>query len=80
MNMETIKAIVSMAVVVLVQVSAFFGVAMEEETMTQAIFALVGLVSAIVAAWRNHNFTKAAQVGQKVTDAIKAGEHFAVEV
>lgn len=45
----------------------------DESQLTEIITYIVGGAATLYAAWKNHNFTRAAKEGQRVTDAIKAG-------
>lgn len=73
MNRETIKATVSAAVVIVVNVAAMWGISIDADVWTSGICAVVALAANIYAIWHNHNFTAASQEGQQLTDAIKHG-------
>ena len=74
MNKETIKATVSAAVVIIVNVAALWGISIDADVWTDGICAVIALAANVWAIWHNHNFTIAAQQGQMLTDAIKAGD------
>ena len=72
---ERIKAIISAAVVIIVNVAALCGFDLGDGMNLQnALFAIAALISWIWAIWKNHNFTFAAGQGQRVVDAIKSVE------
>lgn len=71
MNVQTIKAAVSAIVVVAVSVFSAFGIDIDGDALTNVICAVLLVASTIYGVWRNHNFTKAAQEGQKLVDEIK---------
>ena len=71
---ERTRAIISSAVVLAANILAMYGVSVDTEVWVNGICAAVMLVSTCWALWKNHNFTDAAIEGQKVTDAIKAGD------
>lgn len=77
---ERIKAIISAAVVIIVNVAALCGFDLGDGMNLQnALLAIAALVSWIWAIWKNHNFTDAAAEGQKVVDAIKTIEQLTGE-
>lgn len=80
MNKETIKATVSAAVVIIVNVAALWGISIDADVWTNGICAVIALAANIWAIWHNHNFTSAAQQGQQLTDAIKAGAEVEYEI
>ena len=71
---ETVKATVSALAVVIVNCAALFGVTLDVELWEKLLMAVAFIASTFWGIWHNHNFTAAAQEGQKVTDRIKAGE------
>ena len=71
MNKETVKATVSAAVVIIVNVAALWGISIDADVWTNGICAVIALAANVWAIWHNHNFTAAAQKGQEVTDSIK---------
>lgn len=71
MNQETIKATVSAAVVVIANILSLWGITLDQGVVTDGICAVIMLVATVWGIWHNHNFTRAAQAGQEVTDAYK---------
>lgn len=71
---ETLKATISAIVLLCANVGLYiFGVQIDTDALT-AILSGVGIAALTAyAAWKNHNFTHAAQEGQKITDGIKDG-------
>lgn len=74
MNMETIKAVMSASVVLIVAGASLFGFDLDAGMVQNALSIVAFFVAFAWAIWKNHNFTKAAQEAQKVLDATKAGE------
>ena len=74
MNNETMKACVSALGVLIVAGAGLFGFDLDADLVQNALSALAFLAALAWGVWNNFNFTKAAQEGQKVTDAIKRGE------
>lgn len=73
---ETLKATISAAILVIANVALYvFGVQLDVDTMTQVAFSAAIAIVTIYGAWKNHNFTKAAQDGQQLTDLLKSGEN-----
>ena len=68
---ERIKAIISASAILIVNAVSFWGISLNVNELTNALFAIAMLVSTIWAIWKNHNFTYAAQQGQLVTNTIK---------
>lgn len=69
---ERIKAIISAAVVIIINVAALCGFDVGDgATLQNALLAIAALASWLWAIWKNHNFTDAAAEGQRVVDAIK---------
>lgn len=71
---ERAKAIVSAVAIIAVNVCAYFGITLDQGQLTTGLLAACGLACTVYGIWKNHNFTQAAIEGQKVTDAIKAGD------
>lgn len=71
MNMETIKAIVSALVIIIVNVGISCGIDIDGDMLTNVMCAIVLIGVTFAGIWKNHNFTKAAQKGQEVVDYIK---------
>lgn len=72
MNGQTIKAIVSTIVTVSITVLSAFGIDVDGDLLTNVLCAFVLVGATIYGCYKNHNFTKAAQEGQKLVDEIKA--------
>lgn len=73
---ETLKATISAAILVIANVALYvFGVQLDIDTMTQVAFSVAIAIVTTYGAWKNHNFTKAAQGGQQLTDLLKDGEN-----
>ena len=68
---ERTKALISAAVVIVVNFAAMYGISLDEGVLVDALCAIVDLVTMVYAIWTNHNFTFAAAQGQLVTDRIK---------
>ena len=68
---ERLKAIISAAAVLIVNALSFWGISLDINELTNALFAIAMLVSTVWAIWKNHNFTRAAQQGQLVTNQLK---------
>ena len=68
---ERTKAIISAIVVLVANIAALWGVSIDQGVWVNGLCAIVMLVSSIWAIWKNHNFTRAAQQGQLVTDKLK---------
>ena len=76
---ETLKATISAGCIVLCNIlMVCCGLFIDANTLTTLICALVTLGVTVYGCWKNHNFTNAAQMGQAVTDALKAGEEIYV--
>lgn len=69
---ERTKAIISAAVVIIVNVAAIYGISLDQGMLVNALCAIADLVAMLWAIWKNHNFTFAAAQGQMVVDKIKA--------
>lgn len=74
MNAQTIKAVVSAIVVIAVSVFSAFGIDIDGDMLTNIICAVILVGATIYGVWKNHNFTQAAQEGQKLIDEIKANK------
>ena len=80
MNTETVKAIIYAVAEIIVVLNGFL-VAMgksplpldESTVMMYGSFVAAG-IAFLVAIWKNHNFTIAAQKAQKFLNALKGGE------
>lgn len=72
MNGQTVKAFVSTIVTVAITVLSAFGIEVDGDMLTNVLCAVVLVGATIYGCYKNHNFTKAAQEGQKLVDEIKA--------
>lgn len=69
---EALKASISAIVLIVANVGLyFFGTAIDTEALTTIISGIAIAIFTAYAAWKNHNFTKAAQLGQLATDIAK---------
>jgi len=68
---ERTKAIISAAVIIMVNVAAIYGISLDQSVLMNAICAIAELAALLWAIWKNHNFTYAAAQGQLVVDRIK---------
>ena len=68
---ERTKAIISAAVVIVVNVAAIYGISLDQGMLLNALCAVADLAAMVWAIWKNHNFTYAAAQGQMVVDKIK---------
>lgn len=73
-NNETVKACVSGAVVIVVAVASACGIDIDGDMLTNVICAALLVLATGYGCWKNHNFTQAAQEGQKLIDEIKGKE------
>lgn len=77
---EALKASISAIVLIVANVGLyFFGTAIDTEMLTTILSGIAIAIFTAYAAWKNHNFTKAAQIGQIATDIAKIeakGEKF----
>lgn len=74
MNVETIKAVVSMLIVVMVSSFGALGIDVDATALENVIYAILFLGATVFGCYKNHNFTKAAQRGQELINEIKAGK------
>lgn len=83
---ERWKAIFSAIGVIIINVAALMGIDLGDgATIQNVLLGCAWIASLAWAIWKNHNFTRAASEGQKVTDAIKGikretGEQVSAEV
>ena len=68
---ERTKAIISAAVIIVVNVAAIYGISLDQGILLTALCAVADLAAMLWGIWKNHNFTYAAAQGQMVTDKIK---------
>lgn len=79
MNTETIKAVMSASVVLIVAGASLFGFDLDAGVVQNALSIVAFFVAFAWAIWKNHNFTKAAQIAQAVLKKIKAGDYEEVQ-
>lgn len=68
---ERAKAVISAVVVLVANVAALWGVSIDQGVWVNGLCAVVTLAASVWAIWKNHNFTRAAQQGQLVTNRLK---------
>lgn len=69
---EKVKAAISAAVLLAVNLLALFGVTLNLGMVQDVVFGVITIVATIYAAWKNHNFTPEAVEAQKVLDNLKS--------
>ena len=74
MNTESIKAIAAAAVVIIVAFCGALGIDLDASELQNVLSAAIFLAATAFGCWKNFNISRAAQEGQKVTNAIKRGE------
>lgn len=74
MNSQTVKALVQMIVIIVVNVAAAYGISIDADALTNVICAVILIAATAFGVWKNCNFTEAAQKGQKLIDEIKSGK------
>lgn len=72
--MNRVQSIVSAVVVLVVNLCALLGVAVDADSVTCAVSAVAVIVATAWAFWKNHNFTEAAQQAQRTLEELKGGE------
>ena len=79
-NLERIKAIISAAIIIAVNVAAIVGVDVGDgDAITNALLMAFDLVAMAWAIWKNHNFTDEAAQAQKYLDQLKVAKKEAKE-
>jgi len=68
---EKVKATISAAVLLAVNLLALFGVTLDLGLVQNVVFGAITIVATIYAAWKNHNFTPEAVEAQKLLDHLK---------
>ena len=68
---ERTKAILSAAVILVVNVVAMFGIHLDQGVLSNAVFGVAALVADIYAIWKNHNFTPEAAQAQALLNELK---------
>lgn len=70
---EQIKAFVSSVVSIVVIGAGILGIAIDPDAVSTVVYAVAILAVIIWDIWKNHNFTAAAAMVQKIIDALKQG-------
>ena len=68
---EKTKAVVSAAILLVVNVAALFGASLDLGLVQNVVFGLITIVSTLYGIWKNHNFTPEAEQAQEYLDALK---------
>lgn len=71
MNAQSIKAIVTLLIVCVVNVANVAGFALDYDLWFNVTFSVFSVVSVVYAWWKNQNITKAAQLAQEYLDDLK---------
>lgn len=69
---EQRRAVISAAIVLIVNIAAIGGVDLDGDALTNGVLAIAALVADLYAIWKNHNFTSEAVQAQKYLDGLKA--------
>lgn len=72
MNIETIKATISAAVVIIVAFLGAVGIEADAGLLSNVLHAAAFLIAVGWGVWKNHNFTAPAQDAQAFLDMLKA--------
>ena len=83
MSTELIARLVVSIIAAVNAAAAAFGfnpLNVDQQTVYAGVSFIAALLAWIWGFWKNNNFTQAAVEGQKVTDAIKAGEDVDVSI
>ena len=68
---ERTKAIVSAAILLVVNVAMLFGASLDLGLVQNVVFGAISIGTTLYAAWKNHNFTPEAAQAQSVLDGLK---------
>lgn len=71
---EKTKAVVSAAILLVVNIAALFGASLDLGMIQNVVFGLITIVSTLYAVWKNHNFTPEAAEAQAYLDDLKRKE------
>ena len=71
---EKTKAVVSAAILLVVNVAALFGASLDLGMVQNVAFGLITIVTTLYGVWKNHNFTPEAVEAQAYLDDLKRGE------
>lgn len=69
---ETLATALRALAVIVVNVAALCGVALDADMVIEVLCAVVMIVVTAYGCWKNFNFTAAARAGQQLTNLIKA--------
>lgn len=68
---ERIKAVISAAIVLLVNICALYNVALDKGLVENVVFGAITIAATLYAAWKNHNFTAEAAQAQQYLEVLK---------
>ena len=71
---EKTKAVVSAAILLVVNIAALFGASLDLGMVQNVAFGFITIVSTLYAVWKNHNFTAEAAEAQAYLDDLKRKE------
>jgi hypothetical protein len=71
---EKTKAVVSAAILLVVNIAALFGASLDLGMVQNVVFGLITIISTLYAVWKNHNFTPEAAEAQAYLDDLKRKE------
>lgn len=71
---EQQKAVISAAIILLVNVAALFGASLDADMVQKVAFGLISIAFTIYGVWKNHNFTPEAIKAQEYLDTLKDGD------
>ncbi len=70
---ERIKAIISAAIILIVNIAALCNIAVDQNMITKVLFGVADLIATVWAIWKNHNFTLEAVQAQGYLNNLKSG-------
>lgn len=68
---EQIKALVSGLVSIVIVCAGIFGITLDQDIVATIVYVVIIIAVIVWDIWKNHNFTAAAGLAQKILDAIK---------
>ena len=71
---ERVKAIISAAIIIIVNVAALCNFAIDQDTLIKIFFGIADIVATMWAIWKNHNFTFEAAQAQGYLNNLKEGK------
>lgn len=71
---ERVKAIISAAVIIVVNVAALCNFAVDQNLVAKVLFGIADIAATIWAIWKNHNFTLEAAQAQGYLNNLKDGK------